>query len=221
MSKPLQGIKVVEVAMWAFVPACGGMLSDLGAEVIKIEPPTGDPLRALKIGAIGGGGRIDLSTARTDTEVRITVADSGVGIAPEDQKKIFDEFTQVGDPAARQAGTGLGLWLIVVGLWPRPLRLDKALAALDPAPEPVAPVPDELEPQWAAADEFFEAFGWRVARTDTLEADDLLHAFALREEAAGGTAARTSARNASSEAAERISRIRLWLRWRSNCCCMR
>lgn len=61
MGKPLEGIKVVEVAMWAFVPACGGMLSDLGADVIKIEPPTGDPLRGLKIGAIGGGGRIDLS----------------------------------------------------------------------------------------------------------------------------------------------------------------
>jgi len=42
------------------------------------------------------------------------------------------------------AGTGIGLWLIVIGLWPRPLRLDKALAALDPAPEPVAAVPDEL-----------------------------------------------------------------------------
>jgi crotonobetainyl-CoA:carnitine CoA-transferase CaiB-like acyl-CoA transferase len=61
MSKPLQGIKVVEVAMWAFVPACGGMLSDLGAEVVKIEPPSGDPLRGLSIGAIGGGGGIDLS----------------------------------------------------------------------------------------------------------------------------------------------------------------
>lgn len=60
MGKPLEGIKIVEVAMWAFVPACGGMLSDLGANVIKIEPPTGDPLRGLKIGAIGGG-RIDLS----------------------------------------------------------------------------------------------------------------------------------------------------------------
>src|SRR5439155_21136138 len=41
-------------------------------------------------------------------------------------------------------GTGIGLWLIVVGLWPRPPRLDKALAAMDPSPEPVAPVPDEL-----------------------------------------------------------------------------
>jgi crotonobetainyl-CoA:carnitine CoA-transferase CaiB-like acyl-CoA transferase len=52
MSKPLEGIRIVEVAMWAFVPACGGMLSDLGADVIKIEPPTGDPLRGLRIGAI-------------------------------------------------------------------------------------------------------------------------------------------------------------------------
>lgn len=50
MAKPLEGIKVVEVAMWAFVPAAGGMLSDLGAEVIKVEPPTGDPIRGLQIG---------------------------------------------------------------------------------------------------------------------------------------------------------------------------
>ena len=62
MTRPLAGIRVVEVAMWAFVPTCGGALADLGAEVIKVEPPTGDPLRALKIGAIGGGGAIDYSS---------------------------------------------------------------------------------------------------------------------------------------------------------------
>lgn len=63
MGKPLEGIKVVEVAMWAFVPACGGMLSDLGADVIKIEPPSGDPLRGLQIGGLndGPGRRIDYS----------------------------------------------------------------------------------------------------------------------------------------------------------------
>ncbi|WP_159978669.1 MULTISPECIES: CaiB/BaiF CoA-transferase family protein [unclassified Novosphingobium] len=60
MGKPLEGIKVVEVAMWAFVPACGGMLADLGADVVKIEPPTGDPLRGLQIGGLGAG-RIDFS----------------------------------------------------------------------------------------------------------------------------------------------------------------
>lgn len=46
-------------------------------------------------------------------------------------------------------GTGVGLWLIVVGLWPRPPRLDKALAALNPPPEPAAPVSDE-QVGWAA-----------------------------------------------------------------------
>jgi crotonobetainyl-CoA:carnitine CoA-transferase CaiB-like acyl-CoA transferase len=48
MNKPLAGIKVLEVAAWTFVPACGAVLADLGADVIKVEPPTGDPQRALK-----------------------------------------------------------------------------------------------------------------------------------------------------------------------------
>ena len=63
MPRPLEGIKVVEVAMWAFVPAAGGMLSDLGATVIKVEPPSGDPIRGLEIGGFvsGGPGRFDFS----------------------------------------------------------------------------------------------------------------------------------------------------------------
>ncbi len=55
MARPLEGIKVVEVAMWAFVPACGGILSDMGAQVIKVEPPTGDPIRGLEIGGFKAG----------------------------------------------------------------------------------------------------------------------------------------------------------------------
>lgn len=46
--KPLAGIRVIEVAGFAFVPAAGAILADLGAEVIKIEPPTGDPMRSLE-----------------------------------------------------------------------------------------------------------------------------------------------------------------------------
>jgi len=55
MNEPLAGIKVVEVAMWAFVPAAGGMLSDMGATVIKVEPPSGDPLRGLQIKGMESG----------------------------------------------------------------------------------------------------------------------------------------------------------------------
>ncbi|HKR87911.1 MAG TPA: CoA transferase [Phenylobacterium sp.] len=53
--RPLEGVKVVEVAMWAFVPAAGGMLADMGASVLKIEPPEGDPIRGLTIGGVAPG----------------------------------------------------------------------------------------------------------------------------------------------------------------------
>jgi formyl-CoA transferase len=48
MSGPLSGVRVVEVANWTFVPAAAAVLADLGADVIKVEPPTGDPQRALR-----------------------------------------------------------------------------------------------------------------------------------------------------------------------------
>ncbi|CAI7980901.1 CoA transferase [Frankia sp. Mgl5] len=47
--KPLEGIRVLEVAMYGFVPSAGGVLADWGAEVIKVEHAvTGDPQRGLK-----------------------------------------------------------------------------------------------------------------------------------------------------------------------------
>ncbi|GAA5188713.1 CaiB/BaiF CoA-transferase family protein [Ferrimonas gelatinilytica] len=45
MSKVLEGIKVIEVASMAAGPSASVILADLGAEVIKIEPPSGDPWR--------------------------------------------------------------------------------------------------------------------------------------------------------------------------------
>ncbi len=51
-----------------------------------------------------------------------------------------------------------------------------------------AAMPDDLSPQFAAAREFFEAFGWTVATSDSLEADDLLGTYARREAEAGGRA---------------------------------
>jgi signal transduction histidine kinase len=58
------------------------------------------------------GGRIGVTAAPGDGVVEIAVADSGVGIAPEDQAAIFEEFRQAGsDTARKQEGTGLGLAL--------------------------------------------------------------------------------------------------------------
>ena len=58
------------------------------------------------------GGRISVSAWRRDGEVEVAVRDTGIGIAREDQAKVFDEFQQVGKPSDRsREGTGLGLTL--------------------------------------------------------------------------------------------------------------
>jgi crotonobetainyl-CoA:carnitine CoA-transferase CaiB-like acyl-CoA transferase len=58
MSKPLEGIRILEVAQWWFVPSAGALLADWGAEVIKIEhPEVGDPQRGLVTsGLLPAGG---------------------------------------------------------------------------------------------------------------------------------------------------------------------
>jgi signal transduction histidine kinase len=55
------------------------------------------------------GGKIDVRAAVNDGVVEISVSDTGVGIAPEDQEAVFEEFRQVGTEARKVEGTGLGL----------------------------------------------------------------------------------------------------------------
>ena len=57
------------------------------------------------------GGRIDVRATINDGMAEISVADTGVGIAPEDQGAIFEEFRQVGTADKKVEGTGLGLAL--------------------------------------------------------------------------------------------------------------
>jgi len=57
------------------------------------------------------GGRIDVRAAMDDGMAEISVADTGVGIAAEDQEAIFEEFRQVGTADKKVEGTGLGLAL--------------------------------------------------------------------------------------------------------------
>ena len=57
------------------------------------------------------GGVVDVSASRVDGEVRVSVADTGPGIAPEDHNRIFEEFQQTDAGVEQREGTGLGLAL--------------------------------------------------------------------------------------------------------------
>jgi crotonobetainyl-CoA:carnitine CoA-transferase CaiB-like acyl-CoA transferase len=59
---PLDGIRVIEVASWMFIPSCGSVLVDWGADVVKVEHPvTGDPQRGLVTAGLlpGGAGAVN------------------------------------------------------------------------------------------------------------------------------------------------------------------
>jgi len=58
------------------------------------------------------GGHVDVSATRVDGEVLVAVSDTGPGIAPADQARIFEEFQQArASNGERPEGTGLGLAL--------------------------------------------------------------------------------------------------------------
>ena len=61
---PFEGVRVVELAQWVFVPVAGALLADWGAEVVHIEPTAGDPYRGLATQGIGSErGGVNLSLA--------------------------------------------------------------------------------------------------------------------------------------------------------------
>jgi signal transduction histidine kinase len=73
------------------------VLLNLLSNAVKFTPP---------------GGRIDVRAGLAEGAVEVAVTDTGIGIAPEDQEAIFEEFRQVGaDYARKREGTGLGLTL--------------------------------------------------------------------------------------------------------------
>jgi signal transduction histidine kinase len=57
------------------------------------------------------GGSVGVSAAQVDGELRISVADTGPGVPPEDRDRIFEEFQQTSAGAEQRDGTGLGLAL--------------------------------------------------------------------------------------------------------------
>lgn len=100
-------------------------LDDIQAEVLtfanrtRCGPVQADPqkLRQILANLLANaaryspdGGEITVSSEVAGDEVILRVADQGVGIAPEDQDRLFQPFQRVGDPSLAP-GRGLGLWL--------------------------------------------------------------------------------------------------------------
>ncbi len=53
MPGPMEGIRVLEAGFWVAGPSAGGILADWGADVVKLEPPDGDPFRGLFLAVVG------------------------------------------------------------------------------------------------------------------------------------------------------------------------
>ena len=57
------------------------------------------------------GGKVHVASVRIGEEVRVTVSDTGPGIAPADHARVFEEFQQTELGVAQHEGSGLGLAL--------------------------------------------------------------------------------------------------------------
>jgi len=120
-------------SVWADPTRLRQILNNLLSNAIKFTPD---------------GGRVGVDGELRGDQVALSVTDTGVGIASADQRRVFEEFQQVGDQGARQAGTGLGLALTRrlaqahggdVALWSRPgegSRFTVYLSARAPYPAP-------------------------------------------------------------------------------------
>ena len=90
---------------------------DAGLELFTDEQRVAQVLRNFISNALKftTQGEVRLSSALEDGGmIRLTVADTGIGIAPDDQARVFEEFVQVDGPIQRRVrGTGLGLPLSV------------------------------------------------------------------------------------------------------------
>jgi crotonobetainyl-CoA:carnitine CoA-transferase CaiB-like acyl-CoA transferase len=103
----MQGIRVLEVAEWFFVPGAGTVLADWGADVIKIEHPVrGDPLRGLiSSGIIPGAHGLNFFVENGSRNKRSL----GLDLAADEGREIFYKLVEHADvvltsflPAARR-----------------------------------------------------------------------------------------------------------------------
>ena len=96
MSGPLDGIRVIEVASWMFVPSGGSVLMDWGADVIKVEhPETGDPQRGLITSGLlpGGKGAVNFMIEQPNRGKRSV----GIDLATADGREVLMKLVETAD----------------------------------------------------------------------------------------------------------------------------
>src|SRR6476659_344816 len=93
-SDAFEGVRVVELAQWVFVPVAGALLADWGADVIRVDRPEGDPYRNLATQGIGtDGGGINLSVALANRGKRSIALD----LRTEDGKAVLHRLLDTAD----------------------------------------------------------------------------------------------------------------------------
>jgi crotonobetainyl-CoA:carnitine CoA-transferase CaiB-like acyl-CoA transferase len=90
-----EGVRVVELAQWVFVPAAGALLADWGADVVRIDKPEGDPYRALATQGIGvdSGGGINTSLALANRGKRAIALD----LRADEGKRVLHQLLESAD----------------------------------------------------------------------------------------------------------------------------
>jgi crotonobetainyl-CoA:carnitine CoA-transferase CaiB-like acyl-CoA transferase len=116
-----EGVRVVELAQWVFVPVAGALLADWGADVVHIEPTEGDPYRGLATQGIGtekGGVNMSLALAnRGKRSIALNIrSEQGQGVLHRLLESADVFLTNVRPRSLERAGLGAEE---VTGRYPR------------------------------------------------------------------------------------------------------
>jgi len=115
--------EALESALRATRPQIEARSQQLAVEVAENTPLVrADPARLVQILTnllsnankyTPKGGQIRVRVWREENDVHCAVSDTGIGIGPEDQARLFTKFFRAEDPAVREmTGTGLGLCIV-------------------------------------------------------------------------------------------------------------
>src|ERR1700751_2637350 len=80
-SVPLKGVRVIDLTAMVMGPYCTQIMADMGADVIKVEPPQGDDTRYVSVGPVRGMGGVFVNVKRGQRSITLDLrCDSGTSV---------------------------------------------------------------------------------------------------------------------------------------------